>query len=269
MGAVDSAGRRQTHRVTTPDGFPLAVQVSGTGPAVLLLAGQANAHTWWDGVRPAVETRHTVVTFDYRGTGASRGPVDAWSTPSFADDAALVVTSLGRGPLAVYGTSMGGRVAQWLAIAHPHLVTRLVLACTSPGGPHAVERGRDVRRALADPDAARRLEAMRRLFYTDAWPGVPAESHLFGDPTMTGEERQAHLRASARHDAWARLPEITAPTLVIHGTDDVMVPTANAAEIADRVPGAQLRLFPGGRHGFFEELADDVDPVVEDFLAGS
>lgn len=268
MGVVDSAGGRQ-HRVTTPDGFPLAVQVSGTGPAVLLLAGQANAHTWWDGVRAAFETCHSVVTFDYRGTGDSRGPVGAWSTPSFAADAALAVDSLGQGPLPVYGTSMGGRVAQWLAIEHPHLVTRLVLACTSPGGPHAVERDGDVRRALVDRDPARRLEAMRRLFYTDAWTGVPAESRLFGDPTMTGEERQAHLRVSARHDAWARLPEITAPTLVIHGDDDVMVPTVNAATIADRVPGARLRLFPGGRHGFFEELADEVDPVVEDFLAGS
>lgn len=261
------AGVTETLTVAAPDGFPLAVQVSGTGPALLLLAGQANSHRWWDGVRPRLERRHTVVTVDYRGTGGSRGPVGAWSTPSFADDAALVVQTLGVGPLPVYGTSMGGRVAQWLAIEHAGTVTRLVLACTSPGGPHAVERDRDVRRALADHDEGRRLEVMRRLFYTDAWTGVAAESPLFGDPTMTSEERQAHLRVSARHDAWARLPEIVAPTLVLHGDDDVMVPTANAKTLAERIPHARLRLVPGGRHGFFDELADPVDPVVEAFLA--
>ncbi len=254
--------------VTTADGFPLAVQVSGSGPALLLLAGQANAHAWWDGVRPRLEAHRTVVTFDYRGTGgSSRGAVGSWSTPSFAGDAARVVDALGLGRLDVYGTSMGGRVAQWLAIEHPQVVRRLVLACTSPGGPHAVERDRDVRRALADPDPDRRLETMRRLFYSDAWPGDASRSTLFGDPTMTSAERQAHLRVSARHDAWARLPEISAPTLVTHGDDDVMVPTANAATIADRIPHAQVRLFAGGRHGFFEERADTVDPVVEAFLS--
>ncbi len=254
--------------VTARDGFTLAVQVSGSGPPLLLLAGQANAHTWWDRVRPRFDAGHTVVTYDYRGTGGSRGAVGAWSTPSFADDAAQVVETLGLGPLGVYGTSMGGRVAQWLAIERPDAVARLVLACTSPGGRHAVERDRDVRRQLSDPDPERRLEAMRRLFYTDAWPGRASDSTLFGDPTMTAVERQAHLRVSARHDAWDRLPEITAPTLVIHGDDDDMVPTANAATIAARVPGARMHLVAAGRHGFFEELAAEVDPLVEAFLSG-
>ena len=253
--------------VTTRDGFTLAAQVSGAGPALLMLSGQANAHTWWDGVRARFDAGHTVVTFDYRGTGGSRGAVGAWSTPSFADDAAQVVEALGLGPLPVYGTSMGGRVAQWLAIEHPDAVARLVLACTSPGGRHAVERDRDVRRELSDPDPERRRQAMRRLFYTDAWLGRAVDSPLFGDPTMTSEERQAHLRVSARHDAWDRLPEITAPTLVLHGDDDRMVPTANAGTIAAQVPDARVHLVARGRHGFFEELADEVDPVVEEFLS--
>ncbi len=250
----------------TDDGFRPAVQISGLddGPLLLLLAGQANSHAWWTGLRERFEDRFRVVTFDYRGTGGSRGPVGEWTTAGFAADAAGVLRAVGGGePAAVYGTSMGGRVAQFLAARHPALVHRLVLACTSPGGRHAVERPAEVRRRLADPDDTARRRALRELFYTDAWAGI---SHLFGDPTMTAEESRAHLRASNRHDAWAELPLIQAPALVLHGTDDRMVPTANAPLLAERIPRATLHLHGGGRHGFFDEFADDLTPVIDDFL---
>lgn len=250
------------------DGFELAVQVAGPeeGPTLLLLAGQANNHHWWDRVRGGFEDRWRTVTLDQRGTGASRGPVTAWSTRLFAADAAAVLAHVGGGPAAVYGTSMGGRVAQVLAAEHPHSVGRLVLACTSPGGAHAHERDAAVRRELADPDPAHRRATLRDLFYTDAWPHRPEDSGLLGDRRMSTEETRAHLRASARHDAWDLLPRITAPTLVLHGTDDRMVPTANAPLLAERIPDAVLRLHEGGRHGFFEEFATDVTPLVRGFL---
>ncbi|HET7397136.1 MAG TPA: alpha/beta hydrolase [Intrasporangium sp.] len=258
----------RTVAVTAADGFRLAAQVSGRehGSALLLLPGQANSHRWWTGMRDAFEDRFRVVTFDYRGTGGSRGPVGDWSTASFAADAATVLAGLGVPSASVYGTSMGGRVAQRLAIDHPRLVDRLVLACTSPGGPHALERSPEVRRSLADPDVGRRLRALHRLFYTDAWTQGPHDSHLLGDPTMTSDESRAHLRASARHDAWDGLPGILAPTLVLHGTDDLMVPSDNAHLLVSRIPDATLRLHPHGRHGFFEEFAAELTPLVRDFL---
>ena len=257
----------RTIRVPAGDGFVLQVQQSGPpeGPPLLLLQGQANSHRWWAGLRDDFE-QFRVVSFDYRGTGGSRGPVGAWSTRSFAQDAADVLAALGIVSAAVYATSMGGRVAQVLAAEHPGAVGRLVLACTSPGGPHARERSADVRAALADPDLEARLRALNRLFYTDAWPHSPRESHLFGDATMTAAESRAHLRASARHDAWDLLPLIEAPTLVLHGTDDAMVPTSNAPLLAQRIPGAVLHLHEGGRHGFFDEFSDVVTPLVLDFV---
>lgn len=251
-----------------PDGFRLSVQVAGPedGPVLLLLAGQANNHRWWDRVRGGFEDVWRTVSLDQRGTGASRGPVAEWSTRTFADDAAAVLEHLDAGPVAVYGTSMGGRVAQVLAAEHPHHVARLVLACTSPGGRHAEERDAGVRRRLADPDPAARRQALRELFYSDAWPHRPEDSLLFGDRHMSAEETRAHLRVSGRHDAWELLPRIVAPTLVLHGTDDRMVPTANAPLLAERIPGARLWLHEGGRHGFFEEFATEVTPVVRGFL---
>ncbi len=260
----------RTSSLVAGDGFPLAAQTSGRddAPALLLLSGQANSHRWWTALRGGFEDRFRVVTVDYRGTGDSRGPVGDWSTGTFAADAAHVLGALGAAPAAVYGTSMGGRVAQVLAADHPAAVDRLVLAGTSPGGPFARERDTAVRRALADPDADARRRALHRLFYTDAWPGRPEDSHLLGDPTMTAAESRAHLRASARHDAWDGLPRIGVPTLVLHGTDDRMVPADNAPLLADRIPGARLHLHRGGRHGFFEEFAADLAPLLRSFLSG-
>jgi 3-oxoadipate enol-lactonase len=258
----------RTLAVRTNDGFPLAVQTSGPddGPPLLLLQGQANSHTWWNRLRGGFEDRYHTITFDYRGTGDSRGPVGAWSTSLFAADAAHVLAALGVRSVMVYGTSMGGRVAQMLAIEHPTLVSKLALACTSPGGRYAVERGPDVRQALADPNPVRRRQVLHDLFYTPAWPHGPEQSTLLGDPSMTSAESAAHLRASARHDAWTALPGIHVPTLVLHGSDDLMVPADNASALASRIPAAVVHMHHGGRHGFFEQFADTIAPTVRTFL---
>jgi pimeloyl-ACP methyl ester carboxylesterase len=84
---------------------------------------------------------------------------------------------------------------------------------------------------------------------------------------MPPHARRRHLRASARHDAWDALARITAPTLVVHGTDDLFNPTANAPLITERVPGARMHLISGARHAYFEEFAQVATPLVLDFLA--
>ncbi len=255
--------------VRSDDGFPLAVQTGGStgAPPLLLLQGQANSHRWWDRVRVGFEATYRTITMDYRGSGRSRGEVGAWTTSGFAADAARVLDEVVGGPAMVYGTSMGGRAAQWLAAEYPDRVTALVLACSSPGGAHATERGQDLRRSIARTSGAERLRVLHELFYTPQWPHPPEASTLLGDPSMNPQERAAHLRASDRHDAWAVLPSITAPTLVLHGGDDRMTPAANSELLAGRIPGAELRIWPHGRHGFFEEFSSDVNPVVLDFLA--
>lgn len=256
---------------TAGDGFPLAVQVGGAenAPVLLLLQGQANSHAWWNGLREGFEDNYRTVTVDYRGTGQSRGPVDQWTTAGFAADAVCVLDHLGVDAAAVYGTSMGGRVAQMLAVFRPDLVTALVLACASPGGVHAVEQASDVRRKLTAGSAEERKTVLHDLFYTPDWPCRPEKSNLLGDPTMSRQEATAHRRASSRHNAWDVLPSIQAPALVLHGEDDRMMPVDNAALLADRIPDSRVQIFPRGRHGFFEEYSTQVTPAVLDFLSSS
>ncbi|MET0931544.1 MAG: alpha/beta hydrolase [Aeromicrobium sp.] len=255
-------GRARAH------GAELAFQVEGPrdGPALLLLPGQANSHHWWDDLRRDFSGQFRTITFDYRGTGSTRAHEEPWSTSSFAADAAAVLAAVGVERAHVYGTSMGGRVAQMLAIEHPEVVDRLVLACTSPGGEHALERSQAVRRTLAHPDSAQRRSALLHLMYTDDWFARPQPpSTLLGDPDMTPGATILHLRVSDRHDAWDRLPAIAAPTLVLHGADDQLGPTANAPLIGSRIPDSRVEILPG-RHGFFDELRAQVSPMVREHL---
>ncbi|WPO71802.1 alpha/beta fold hydrolase [Streptomyces sp. KN37] len=258
------------------DGAAIHYQLHGAGEPLVLLAGQSNSHHWWDCVRDDFAARFTTVVMDHRGTGESDRPdTDTYSTPGFARDVIAVLDHAGIDRAHVYGTSMGGRIAQWLAADHPERVDRLVLGCTSPGAPHGVERGPEVRAALnqADPHAVRR--ALLELMYTPAWlagqerdrPG--REFHTLGDPDMPAHARRRHLRASARHDAWEALPRITAPVLVVHGTDDAFNPAANAPLLAARIPDARTFLVPGARHAYFEEFADVATEPVLAFLEGS
>ncbi len=253
---------------------------------ILLLPGQANSHRWWDGLRSAFESDFMTVTFDYRGTGGSRATDgsgepnrssledrasrEPWSTASFADDAADVLQALGLRSASVYGASMGGRVAQMLAARHPELVEALVLACTSPGGTHAVAPDADARAQFSGVGATspeHRLRMLHAMFYTPSRPYGPSESPLLGDPTMSPGERGAHRRISQGHAAWEELPAIVAPTLVLHGSDDRVTPPENSALIAARIPRSRSIIYPEGRHGFFDEFAETVNRDILDFLS--
>ncbi|MFI5717602.1 alpha/beta fold hydrolase [Nocardia sp. NPDC051750] len=259
--------------VRLADGTTVACQVSGpaTAPPLLLLPGQANSHRWWDGLRPGFARHFRTISFDYRGTGDTvAGDTDGpeWTTRLFAADALAVLDALHCPSARVYATSMGGRVAQWFAALYPERVHRLVLACTSPGGAAARERGAEVRRLLADPDPHTRRTALLELMYTPAWTAAPSRrSTLLGDSRMTATAARRHLRASNGHDASEVLGDIHAPTLVLHGSDDRMVPAHNASLLGDAVPRAVVEIFPGGRHGFFDEFPAVSDRVTEFLLS--
>ncbi|WP_103503046.1 alpha/beta fold hydrolase [Streptomyces sp. SM14] len=254
---------------TASDGTRIAYQTAGDGPPLVLLAGQSNSHHWWDAVRADFETGHRTVTLDHRGTGDSDKPDEPYSTEGFADDVIAVLDHLGIERADVYGTSMGGRIAQWLAARHPSRVRRLVLGCTSPGGTHGVERDGGVRASLALPSATAVRRALLELMYTPGWLAEhPGPYGTLGDASMPAYARRRHLVASNQHDAWEVLPLIQAPTLVLHGTDDRFNPAANAALLAGRIPDARVELIEGARHAYFEEFREVAGPLVLDFLAG-
>jgi pimeloyl-ACP methyl ester carboxylesterase len=113
-------------------------------------------------------------------------------------------------------------------------------------------------------------QALIELMYTPVWLATHSGPYTtLGDPTMPAYAQNRHLTASNRHDAWDVLPDICAPTLIVHGSDDRLNPTANAPLLADRIPGARLHLIQGARHAYFEEFRAAAAPLVLDFLDGA
>jgi len=242
--------------------------MQGSGTPLVLLAGQANSHRWWDAVRGDFEGSRRTITLDWRGTGDSDRPDEVYSTQGFADDVVAVLDHLGLGEADVYGTSMGGRVAQWVAIRYPERVRRLILGCTSSGKNHGYDRSQELRQALAQTDQAERDRILLDLMYTPGWlADHPGPYDVLGDSTMPTYAKARHLGASNNHEAWEELPAIKAPTLILHGADDVFSPATNAAVLVHRIPDARAHVISGARHAYFHEFRAIASPLVLDFLS--
>jgi pimeloyl-ACP methyl ester carboxylesterase len=256
------------------NGISIYYEVHGDGEPLLLISGQGSDHHTWDLARDDFTARYRVVLFDHRGTGQSDKPREpAYSTRGFAEDVIGLLDHLGIDRAHAYGISMGGRICQWLGIDHPNRVGALVLGCTTPGNPHGIKRPPEVDRYMAnrpdDPDeaAAFLVDQMVSPAFADAHPEyVEAVRERFRNP-IPPYARKLHYLASEGHDTWDLLPSIANPVLVIHGDSDTVNPSANAPLLAERIPGAELHMVPGGRHGYFIEFREESSRIVLDFLA--
>jgi pimeloyl-ACP methyl ester carboxylesterase len=251
---------------TAPDGARIYYETAGAGEPLLLISGQGGDHHGWDEVRTDFTDRYRTISFDHRGTGASDKPDVPYSTRGFAADAVAVLDAAGVDRAHAYGTSMGGRIAQWLGIEHSDRFGTLVLGCTTPGDAHGVARSADAGRRLRAVTTPENVLSHRLIGFTQEWIDAHPEVLVITEP-LPEPARILHYRASQGHDTWDLLPRISTPTLVIHGGDDELNPTANAPLLAGRIPGAELHIVPRGRHSFFVEFRAESTAVVRDFLS--
>ncbi|MCL4393891.1 MAG: alpha/beta hydrolase [Chloroflexi bacterium] len=248
------------------DGARLYFEESGAGEPLLLIAGRNNDHHVWNLVRGDFSKRYRVIVYDARGTGQSDKPEQpAYTTRGFARDAVAILDHLGLPRAHVYGISMGGAIGQWVGIDHGDRVGALVLACSSPGVTHGVRRSEEVHALIAQADPAKVMD----LFFAHkrALPKFYLSMRESAKNPMPKYAERLHGDASEKHNTWDHLPTIKRPTLVIHGSDDEVVPLENANLLAKRIPGAELYVVRGGRHMFFIEFRGEVDRVVSKFLA--
>jgi len=250
-------------------------EVHGTGEPLLLHPGfGCTVEIFWRNTLPLAE-HFRVIVFDPRGAGRSDDGPPTLRMQDFANDAAALLDELSIEDAHVVGTSFGGMVAQHIAIEHPDRVRRLVLACTTPGGSqHVAPPPENMIRFMATSGITDPVEAMRSTYalnYSDGFiannDAILAERARKNEHLRSTPEGQAgQLHAVQNHDSNARLAEIAAPTLVAHGTEDGTVPVENGKIIAAAVPGARLKLYPGGRHLFFTECADELNRDIVAFL---
>ncbi len=260
----------------TINGVKLYYEEHGAGEPLLLIMGFGGNTEAWFGQIPELSQRYHVIAYDNRGAGRSDKPEGPYSIEVFADDAAGLLTYLGIESAHVFGISMGGMIAQRLALRHPSRVRSLVLGCTTAGGPQAQGPSEEVLAAfqasgqIEDPRLA--AEAGFAYMYSDAY--VRAHRDALLDRAEKNAPLRApevglrgHLEAVMAHDTSESLGDIRVPTLVITGDADPLVPPANSRLLADRIPGAQLIELPGLKHGFFIESAPVVNAAIADFIA--
>jgi pimeloyl-ACP methyl ester carboxylesterase len=249
----------------------LAYDIQGSGPPLLMIQGLGYGRTGWGPAPALLARRFKVVTPDNRGFGESEITPGPYTTAQLAADALAVLDALEIDRAHVLGISLGGMIAQELALAAPEQVEKLVLCSTTAGGPGAVPMPEKTvalmgRQSQLDPHEAMRLFVENAL--SPAPPvGLVDEVVAYrtaNPPDPAGWYAQAS--AGAAHDAMARLGEIRAPTLVLHGTADNVVDAGNAPLIADAIPGARLELFEGVGHLLPWERPDEFVALVEEFL---
>ncbi|WP_456283758.1 alpha/beta fold hydrolase [Microbacterium sp. JZ101] len=230
------------HDATAADGIRLAYWTAGQGAPLVLIAGQAVDHRSWQIAGPGLLRDRQIVIFDHRGIGDSElGEAERFTTRLFADDVVHILHDAGIERADIVGHSMGGRVAQWLAIDHPERVRKLVLVSTSAGDAHGPRRSDEADRAIRSRDR----KEVASVFWDEAQDDLVRLLAVGRDRTALAR----HHRASRAHDTLDDLSRITAPTLVLHGELDALTPVENARVLDARIPGARLTVIKGAKHG--------------------
>lgn len=254
--------------------FQLHYETHGNGEPLVLIPGfRTGLWLWFKQVETFAQRFRTIV-FDPRGIGASERPDGPMTVKTIADDLAGLLSALGVERAHILGASFGGFVAQEFAIAYPRMTRSLILCCTSFGGPRHLLPAPATLETMSKSDGMNTEERTRENFrlafsprfireQPDVWEQV-IELRL-SNP-ITDQTHFAQLQAAATFDAEARVSEIKAPTLVLMGDEDTLVPRANSENLRALVPGAKLVVIEGGSHMFFIEQPEQFNRVVIEFI---
>jgi 3-oxoadipate enol-lactonase len=262
----------------TIDNIRIHYSVIGEGDPLLLIMGYGMPGEAWLGSLPFLQGFRAIY-YDNRGTGQSDKPAGPYTIVQMADDAAGLLDHLGIERAHVYGVSMGGMIAQELVLRHPDKVRSVALGCTMCGGVHAkvadweiLDGLFEVIKGMGTMDPKEWVERQLPLIFPKEWvdanPGI-RDLLLLGAqmmPATPPETAQHAMEGIVNWSTYDRLPQIKAPTLVVHGDQDVLIPVDNAYLLAERIPGAQLHIIKGAGHGYPAQDPVAVHQVVTDFF---
>jgi pimeloyl-ACP methyl ester carboxylesterase len=257
------------------NGIKVYYEIHGKGDPLILIMGLRRNAEWWYCQIPVLSEHFKVIAFDNRGAGRSDKPRMDYSIRLFADDTAALLEALGIKRAHVLGISMGGYIAQELAINYPDKVRSLILGCTSCGGERAVRMSPERMKEFEAVEGLTPEEILRKnmdIYFSDEFIQEHPEkveefmeiSFRYPQPPEFFERQFA---ACLKHDTVNRLHLISVPILIMAGEDDPLVPSENSRILKDLMPGAELYLFPGCSHCFFIESAEEFNQRAVAFFS--
>jgi 3-oxoadipate enol-lactonase len=256
-------------------GIRLAYDLCGDGEPLVAIMGFAATRHHWYGFERRLARGFRVLSFDNRGSGESEIPPGLYAMEQFAKDTLGLMDAVGIEAAHVLGASMGGMIAQELAILAPQRVRSLVLGASHPGGTRQIMPSPDVAaKAIGEgPSAEVIVRESVRVCFSRRF--IETHADEFEQMVEYGMSHRlprsavfAQLAAIGGHDTWERLGQIRVPTLVITGDADVLVPPENSEILARAIPGARLVVLPGIGHAFWREAADRAEAEMRVFWDG-
>jgi len=260
------------------NGIEIAYNIDGSGEPLILIGGYTMVKESWAPQVAELSKRFRVISFDNRGVGESTVPAQPFTVADMAQDVVGLMDALEIGAAHVFGVSLGGLIAQVLALDHPTRVKKVGLGCTTHGGRQAVQPEKEVMGGLAaasDPKIPREKGFRMRV------PIVFSKQFIEKEPGKIEEFLQAALRhwptpqgaagqmgALSVFNVKKRLGEIRCPVLVITGSEDKMMPPENSKLLAEGIAGAKLHIIEGAGHSFCQERPEEVNRVLAEFFGG-
>ena len=252
----------------------ICYQVMGEGHPLVMIMGLTANMDWWDPqLLEDLSSRYRVLIFDNRGAGRTEAPPGEFTIKQFADDTVGLMEAVGIDRAHVLGVSMGGMIAQELALNYPEKVDKLVLCVTFCGGQESVLATPEVMAKLVDRSGTDE-ERMRRtltLLFPEEW--LKENEKYFDEfferymrAPITDENALRQFMATTTFSTYDRLPLIDKPTLVACGAEDILIPPENSRILADRIPGAELIAYDGAGHGYINQCREEFTDALVGFL---
>jgi len=259
---------------TEINGVELYYELEGTGEPLVCIHGLQGDASNFKSLMPRLSRELAVLTFDQRGSGRSGKPDVPYSMQQLADDTTALIKAVGFDSSSVFGVSMGGMIAQEIALRHPGKVRRLVLGCTTAGGRHAIPPSQEMLDYVYTDEALAPEERTRR-FTEFCFTGPWLQAHPEVGERLLEERRRLPLNPDALarrreamsfHDTWDRLPAIPHSTLVVTGVPDRVIPEGNSRRLAERLPNAELLEIRPSGHLFWIEREPETLAALRRFL---
>ncbi len=265
---------------TTANGINIYYEVHGSGTPLILISGLGYNNWQWHKMVPGLAEQFQVITFDNRGVGQSDKPAGPYSAAMLAADTVGLLRELGIAKAHIMGHSMGGFIAQEIALSHQEMVNKLILASTNFGGPRHLPITQEAMAVLTDmtSDPVTRFKnglvvstapgwAEANPEMIETWLAWRVENPI--DPAAYQAQMAVGLGLLAEAAAFEnKLPQVQAQTLILFGAHDKVVPPGNADLLAAKIPHSTIYILPNAGHFFPIETPEAANEVVVKFLIG-